>query len=207
VTDVREGLGIDVGADVVTSDGEKVGTVSFVVVRPPSYSITDIVVGTGFLGRDVVVSMDRVAAHEGTAVRLNITKDDVASLDDYVEAHYDRPSQDWFTATGLYYPGAGTLWPAGTYYPMPTSVEVNAPAGTVGISEGLAVVSSDGHHIGSVHSVRTGDGGQDVEAIVVRQGTLFHHDTEIPMSEVSAVEVDGVVLKGTKDDLQSRFAQ
>jgi sporulation protein YlmC with PRC-barrel domain len=111
---------IDVGAEVVSSEGEKVGTVSYLVVRPPRYVITDIVVSTGFLGRDLVVPIDHVVETSAGVVHLNIGKDDMASLQDYVEAHYDRPNAEWFSAAGMYYPGAATLWPAGTYYPMPT---------------------------------------------------------------------------------------
>ena len=45
---------IDIGADVIGSDGKKVGTVTYVVVQPAEMRITDIVVSTGaILGRDI----------------------------------------------------------------------------------------------------------------------------------------------------------
>jgi uncharacterized protein YrrD len=196
---------IDVGAEVVSSEGEKVGTVSYLVVRPPHYVMTDIVVSTGFLGRDLVVPIDRMAGSQEGAVHLTLGKDEMAKLDDYVEAHYDQPNADWFAGAGMYYPGAGTLWPAGTYYPIPTSVEVNAPPGTVGISEGMDVVSSDGHGVGSVHSAVMAADGSEVDGLVVREGILFHHDVRIPISEVQSIHDSGVVLRATKDELAARY--
>ena len=207
MTDTQVPPTIDVGADVVSSEGEKVGTVSYLVVRPPRYVITDIVVSTGFLGRDLVVPIDHVVETASGVVHLNIGKDDMANLQDYVEAHYDRPNAEWFSAAGMYYPGAATLWPAGTYYPMPTSVQVNAPAGTVGISEGMVVESSDGHHVGSVHSVLTNPGGTEVDGLVVREGMLFHHDVQFTMADVKSVDDAGVVLRATKDELEAQYGE
>ena len=54
---------IDIGADVLTVDGEKVGSVVYVVVQPETMRLTDIVVSTGaILGRDVVVPIDAVTS-------------------------------------------------------------------------------------------------------------------------------------------------
>lgn len=206
--DGTERPAIDVGADVSTSDGAHVGRVAYVVVRPPAFTITDVVVSTGaLLGRDIVVPVDSVAGREGNAVRLALDRHALDTLPDYVEAHYERPPDDWFGAAGMYYPGSGTLWPAGTYFPVPTSTTVNAPAGTVGLREGLDVVSSDGHGVGRIHRLVTDGAGEEVAALVVTEGVLFRHDVTIPTTEIEQATEAGVVLRLTRDEVKERFEE
>lgn len=199
-------VSIDVGSDVVARDGTHLGTVGYIVVRPPHFEMTDIVVTTGqLLGRDIVVPIDHVSDVQDGTVKLTIDKQEFAGLDDYIEAHYDRPPDDWFAAPGMYYPGSATLWPAGSYIPVPTSVGVNAPAGTVGLREGMEVESSDGHKVGTVHSVRTDEASENVTGFVVKHGFLLTHDTEVPISDVKDVDDDRVVLRLSREDVEKRF--
>ena len=205
MSDEQKGPSIDVGADVVAPNGDHLGKVGYVVVRPPEFRVTDVVVTTGaLLGRDIVVPVDRIARVEDGTVQLALDKRELDTMDDYVEAHYDRPPDDWYATTGMYYPGSATLWPAGSYYPVPTSVQVNAPPGTVGLREGMEVVSNDGHKVGTIDSIRVGDASGDVTAIVVKHGFILTHDTEFPISDVRDVDDERVVLGLSRDEVKIR---
>jgi sporulation protein YlmC with PRC-barrel domain len=198
---------IDIGADVVGSDGDGLGSVAYVVVRPPELHLTDIVVSTGsILGRDVVVPIDQVERVEGGKVYLSLDKGGVDQCKDYVEIHYDQPPSMWAPPAGYYYPGSMTLWPSGEYYPQPASVDVNAPSGTVGLNQGMEVESSDGHKVGTIDAIDADPHGEDVTALVVKRGHLFsHHDVRIPIDCVADVEADRVKLSLTAHEVKTRF--
>lgn len=194
---------IDPGADVLDNTGEKVGTVDYVVVHPPEFHVTDVVVSTGaILGRDVVVPIESVERVGDAKVHLTIDKKALASLKDYVEIHYQEPPADWIPPTGMYYPTESVVWPAGMYYPDQASVEVNAPEDTVGIHQGMEVQSSDGHKVGSIHGIETDSATGDLTDIVVQRGFLFHHDATIPIKYVAEIRDDVVKLKGTREEVQ-----
>jgi len=194
-----------IGAEVMASDGEPLGSVAYVVVQPPRLHVTNLVVSTGsLLGRDIVVPVDAVEQAGEQRVHLSLTKEQFAAQPDYVDVEYQRPTQDW-QMSGLGYPGSTVLWPTGTYFPQPESVTVNAPAGTVGLHEGMDVQSVDGHRVGSIDGLETNPATGDISAIVVKHGFLFTHDTLIPMEEIQGTGNDIVTLRTSHDELQKRF--
>jgi sporulation protein YlmC with PRC-barrel domain len=192
------------GADVLGVSGEKIGTVAYVIVHPPEMHVTDYVVSTGFLGRDVVVPVDQVQRVAGGKVYTSLGKDALQQLPDYVEVHYETPPEGWAPTGSLIYPTQGVLWPAGAYYPEPASVTVNAPEGTVGLHEGMTVESSDGHKVGSIKALDEDSASGDVTDIIVREGLLFSHDVRIPCSMVAEVHADRVTLTIPKDEVEAK---
>jgi sporulation protein YlmC with PRC-barrel domain len=192
------------GGDVLGADGEKIGTVAYVVVHPPEMHVTDYVVSTGFLGRDIIVPVDRVKKVEGGKVATDLDKDALQKLPDYVEVHYEVPPADWAPAGSLIYPSQSVLWPAGAYYPDPASVKVNAPEGTVGLHEGMTVESSDGHKVGSIKALDEDPASGDVTDMIVKEGLLFSHDVRIPCSMVAEIHADRVTLNLAKVEVESR---
>jgi sporulation protein YlmC with PRC-barrel domain len=192
------------GADVLGANGEKVGTVAYVVVHPPEMHVTDYVVSTGFLGRDVVVPVDRVQRIAGGKLQTALAKDELQRLPDYVEVHYETPPEGWAPTGSLIYPAQGVLWPAGAYYPEPASVKVNAPEGTVGLHEGMTVESSDGHKVGSTKALDEDPDSGDVTDIIVKEGLLFSHDVRIPCSLVAEVHTDRVTLNVPKNEVETK---
>ncbi len=196
-----------IGAEVMARDGEPLGSVAYVVVQPPRLHVTNLVVSTGsLLGRDIVVPVDAVEQADEQRVHLALTKEQFAAQPDYVDVEYQQPTQDWQMG-GLGYPGSTVLWPTGTYFPQPESVTVNAPAGTVGLHEGMDVQSGDGHRVGSIDGLETDPSTGDLTAIAVKHGFLFTHDTVIPMEEIQGVDNDIVTLRTSHDELQKRFHQ
>lgn len=194
---------IDIGADVLTVDGEKVGSVVYVVVQPETMRLTDIVVSTGaILGRDIVVPIDAVTGVAAGEVRLSMDRGQLEGCPDYVEIRFKQPPESWMPAGGFTYPAQAMVWPAGTNYPEPESVTVNAPPNTVGVHRGMDVESSDRHKVGTVDAVDADPSTDEVRGIVVKQGFLFTHDTIIPVTAVAGVENDKVTLNLTRDEVR-----
>ena len=196
---------IEIGADVIGRDGNKLGSVAYVVVQPPQLHLTDIVVATGtLLGRDIVVPVDAVERIADGKVYLSVDQRELSAFEDYVDIQYKQPPEDWIPVSGFIYPTQGTLWPADLYYPQVSEVRVNAPAGTVGLSEGMEVESSDGHKVGSIVALDTDPSSGDVTGIVIQHGLLFRHDTRISVEDVADVSKERVALKLTKDEVRRR---
>lgn len=195
---------IDTGEDVIGTDGEKLGSVAYVVVRPPQMHVTDIVVSTGeILGRDIVVPIDAVQSAAGGKVNLSMDKAQLEKLPDYVDVKYSTPPESWVPPAGFYYPQSAVLWPS-AYYPEPESVTINAPTGTVGMHQGMDVESSDGHKVGTIDGFDI-DQQDNVTAIIVKHGFIFGKDTRIPVTFVSGINEGKANLNLTKDEVKERF--
>ncbi|HEX6508618.1 MAG TPA: PRC-barrel domain-containing protein [Chloroflexota bacterium] len=194
---------IDIGADVIGSDGKKLGTVEYVVVQPPRMHVTDIVVRTGgLLTRDVVIPASAVEDVEDGTVYLSIHKDDLKSYPDFVEVHYEKPPPSWVPPTDFYYPPAAVLLPPTAGVPEFEEVRVNVPPGTRAIREGMEVETIDGDKVGKVGSLDLELPTGDVKGFVVEQGFLFKRDTRIPVSDVKEIRDDKVILKLTKEQIE-----
>jgi len=195
---------IEVGADVVCSDGEKVGSVDFVVVDPASFHITDVVVSTGpVLGRDIIVPLGSVERIEPKRVVLTLDKPALERCPDYVEINYQSLPTAWpgYGMAGLSYPPDAVLAP-GSMDVGEAGGHVNAPEGTVGLYEGMEVNSSDGHRVGRVDALDLDDASESVKAIVIKHGLLHSHEIRIPIEHVSTVEEDRVQLDIRKDEIE-----
>lgn len=191
------------GEEVLDSNRTKVGKIAYVVVKPPEFHMTDVVVSTGTLfGRDVVVPTEDIGGMSDGKVHLTIDKAKLEQYKDYVEVHYDQPPENWAPEGGFMYPTQSVLWPAGTYYPQPSSTIVNAPTGTVGIREGMDVLSSDGHKIGLVHAVDADPSTGDLRDLVVRHGHFSKHEVRIPCSNVAEIVADQVKLTLNKAEVE-----
>jgi uncharacterized protein YrrD len=196
---------INIGEDVIGSDGEKVGTVTYVVIRPPALHVTDFVVSTGgFVGRDVVLPVDQVDHIGEGKVYLRLDKDGLQKQQDYVEIRYQQPPEAWAPSGGFFYPAQSVLWPAGEFYPQPSSVTVNAPPGTVGLSEGMTVESSDGHKIGSVKALDEDPATGDITGLIIKEGFIFSHDQKISADLIAEIHADRLTLKVTQAELESQ---
>src|SRR5436309_593050 len=157
------------GADVLGSDGEKLGKVAYVVVHPTTMDVTDFVVSTGhILGRDIVVPTDAVDRVEDGKVCLKMHKQELEACKDYVDVEYNAPPEDWVPAPDYAYSSGAMLWPTGMYYPESTSVSVNTPSGTVGLHEGMDVLSGDGHKIGSIDALEADPHAGHITHLIIK---------------------------------------
>lgn len=196
------------GADVVGADGDKVGTVEYVVVNPDTMGVTDVVVSTGtFLGRDIVVGIDNLDRIADDKVYLRLDKKGLEACKDYVNVEFTAPPTDWAPTGGLSaYPSGIMLWPGGMYYPEASDVTVNAPPGTVGLHEGMTVQSSDGAKIGSIKSLEADPASETITEIVVKHGFISSHEFAIPADLVKSIDSDTVHLSLSEDEVNQRFA-
>ena len=194
---------IDIGADVYGVDGKKLGTVQYVIVRPPEMRVTDIVVSTGaLLGRDVVVPVDRILDVTDGDVVLSIGKDELKAYPDYVEVNYEKPPPGWVPPTNFYFPPAAVLLPPTAAVPELVDVRVNAPPGTRGIREGMEVKTVDGHKVGTIDKLDIDIETDRITGFVVKEGFLFTRDTRIPVGDVKELRDDEVILKLTKYQIE-----
>jgi nucleotide-binding universal stress UspA family protein/sporulation protein YlmC with PRC-barrel domain len=92
---------IKFGADVRTTEGERVGEVHRVVVDLEQQAIVGIVaLGRGVLVRDVLVPLDLVDSATEPEVQLRLTREQVEQVPDFVYNEFDSPPSAW-TETDL----------------------------------------------------------------------------------------------------------
>lgn len=194
---------IEIGADVIDSAWEKVGTVGYVIVRPADMRITDLVVRTGvILGREIVIPVDVIHDVRDGKVYLEITKEEVKEYPDYIEVNYEGPPSGWTPPVDLAYPPSGILWPAGSYYSEPVDIRVNAPPGTLGLRKGMDVESSDRHRVGVIESLDVDLKTGEITGFVVKRGHLFTHETLLPVGDVKTIRPGTVILNLTRDQVK-----
>jgi sporulation protein YlmC with PRC-barrel domain len=203
------------GANVFTSDGQKVGEIDRVVIDPKTDEITHVVVEKGFLltvDKVVPVSLIGPATEERVTLRENAG--DLEALPDFEERHYvlldeekvRNVSSRGYSRSLHWYPPVGTMWwhnggylgyPGFFGYPVPPFVvetERHIPKGTVALKEGAKVLSSDGEHVGDVEAVLTDPEEDRATHLVISQGLLLKERKLVPSSWISTVMADEVRL-------------
>jgi uncharacterized protein YrrD len=204
------------GAEVVTGDGEKVGTIDRVVLDPKAKEVTDIVVRRGrLLARDKLVPMSLVASATEERVTLSPDAGDLDALPNFVKEEYVRAGEGEaetalpgsFVPPFYVYPPAGVAWWNVQAYPVPpvpryiVQREEQIPKGTVALKEGASVVSSDGKHVGDVEEVLIDPGEDCATHIVVAEGHLFKARKLVPTSWIGTASEYEVELVVTSSDL------
>ena len=196
------------GAKVFSADGERVGTVSGVVLEPDTKDVTHLLVQQGFLFTEVrVVPISLVGPATEDQVTLRQQADDLQELpafeeDHYVGAELDGPprvrSAGW--ARPLYwYPGIGAWWsvPGFGAYAKPPFVgeaEKNIPEGTVALKKGAEVIGSDGEQVGEVERIFTEPLEQRATHLLISEGLILKDRKLIPTRWVTNVLEEQVHL-------------
>jgi len=203
------------GANVFTSDGEKVGEIEQVVIDPKTDEVTHVVVEKGFLLTvDKVVPISLIGPATEDRVTLRENAGDLEALPDFEEKHYVMLDEDRLKEAyerghprplHWYPPVRMSWWHSGGYlgytgffgYPAPPYVlktERNIPEGTVALKEGAKVISRDDEHVGDVEAVLTDPDEDRATHLVISQGLLLKERKLVPTSWVSAVMSDEVHL-------------
>ena len=214
---------ISKGADVITTDGEKLGAVERVVIDPRTQKVTHIVVEKGFLLPTAkVVPIDLVEVAIEDSVMLQEEVDDWAALPDFKETHYVRASEmeeeveEEESATTFYwYPPVGTRWwdhagfvtfPGHGGYTLPPYIvaveEENIPSDLVSLQEGAHVFAKDGEHVGNVEAVMTEQEQNRVTHIVLSRGLLLTEEKLIPTPWIDLIQEGEVHLAVTSDFIE-----
>lgn len=195
------------GAEVLSSDGTKLGHVERLVVDPARGEVTHVTVSKGvFFPDERVVPVDIVSGADQDMVHLAAAIEP-RDLPRFEEVHYVEVDDETTTRR---YPDATSrplIWSYPTYAALPTagyplypmypvgkvpSVERNVPPDAMVVRTGSTVVSSDGENVGKVREATIGEDGALV-SIEVDPG-WFRSERSIPAHFVHVVEEDRVKL-------------
>ncbi|HJR79109.1 MAG TPA: PRC-barrel domain-containing protein [Anaerolineales bacterium] len=204
------------GAEVFSGDGEKIGTLSRVVIDPRTREVANLVVEKGLLFKtDKVIPVTLVDLDIEDRIVLKKTNQDILEdFPDFETSYYvpldqpDNPYQDDIEASYLY-PPLHLGWTAGGHlgYPVPEYVlktEQDIPEGTVALEKGAKVISRDGEHVGNVEEIITESQGDRVTHFVVSEGFLLKEHKLVPavwIAEVTEEEIHLSVNTGVFERL------
>jgi uncharacterized protein YrrD len=192
----------ELGMDIYSSDGEKVGTVDSLVVDPNSGRVQSIIVRKEFLFPvDKILPVDMVSSVDDERVTVNVTEHDVDQLAEYMDANYMWPPAG-------YYGHMGYMWPAAAVYAndmtdmlVDEQIHERSPDAII-ISEGTTVVDRNGDDIGRVTELASDERGR-VSCFKVEEGLFRHHEHYIPVHLIEAADDHVVRLSVDKDTLES----
>ena len=197
------------GADVFTAEGEKIGTLSRVVIDAKTRDVTDLVVERGLLaGDEKVIPVGLVDLENEDRIMLRETNQGVDDFTSYETTQYvaldrmDAPYEN--IQTSFWYPPTNLQLPTGGVMPGPlpdhaTRKETSLPEGRVAIAEGARVVSADDKHIGNVEQVIADSTTSTMTHFVVGKGFLLKQHKLVPALWISDVSEDKVYLSVEAD--------
>lgn len=210
---------LELGQDVFTRDGEKVGTVDRLVVNPRTRAVEQMIVHSGFFTReDKLIETGLIERIDADGIRLNASGDEVHAFPAFVEERYAAAPRDDLQgggmvipnaggtgqllyeapATGRGYPGTGSIFDPAPLDPPPLEPASNVPENDAIIGEGTDVIGSNGEKLGTVSDVTFDTHGQ-LEGFVVKAGLFFKHDVRISADQVAQIGSDHVRLSITAD--------
>jgi uncharacterized protein YrrD len=207
------------GADIYSSEGERIGTLDRVVIDPESHEVTHLVISKGLLFKtNKVVAMDMVNQEVEDRITLLNPKHDLEEFQDFEETHYvdvddpDYPGNApeasamepvggayWYPPTSLAWwrltPDTHMAYPATPALPpyVPKTTQ-NIPEGTVALEEGAKVMTKDDKYIGNIEQVIVDEQDNRVTHFVINQGTFFTERKLIPVLWISSIDEDEVHL-------------
>jgi len=205
-------MDIQLDAPVVSREGADLGKIDKVIFDPQSGETKSIVVRKGvILARDVAVPIEHIRVAAATRIELDMSKDDVEALPDFIEASYAWPTQNWVAPYG--WPEGGVMWPAAYVGAEPIGFMPNVPPQVseeaaeaarqedlenAVVGHGAEVLAMGGEKVGSVHNVMVDPATHKPSRVIVKRGLLFTEDVELPGDWVASVDDDRVVLNVDK---------
>lgn len=195
------------GARVVSADGKEVGKLHAVVLDPRDNEVTHVVVNAGphfpepgFGAPELIdVPIDEVADAWEEKVELKCTHEQFHNLPSYAERRFTEPIA----------PGGEKPMPGHTLWNVGLAVSSSLSSLLTGIAvpaERFRKASFERHilhaapvwriephtHIGDVDRVLVDEETDEIEALVIQRGVLFHEDVVLPFEYVTEV-LDGLV--------------
>ena len=203
---------IQLDAPVASREGADLGKIDKVIFDPQTGETKSIVVRKGMiLARDVAIPTEHVRVAAATRVELDMGKDEVDALPDFVEADYSWPTQNWVAPYG--WPVGGVMWPMAYVGAEPIGFMPSIPARVLEeaaelerqeamenavAGHGADVLAMDGEKVGSVHNVMVDPATHKPSRLIVKRGVLFTEDVELPGDWVASLAADKVVLNVDK---------
>jgi sporulation protein YlmC with PRC-barrel domain len=188
------------------------GTLADVVIDPAKKSVTHVVVRAGEpdpAARLVPLQLVRGGNPPGEPVSLSCTAEELGRLESVQGYAYlpvdERPAPDAQWDVGVEdvvmmpsYQGADLGVYTADIEPNVGVTYDRVPKGEVELRRSSAVVSSDGHDLGTVHSVAV-DGGSIAHVAVERGHLWWKRLVPVPIASVTGLETNAVTLGLTKD--------
>lgn len=187
------------GADVYSPSGERIGTLSRVVIDPGTREVTHLVIERGLLfASDKIVPIGQVNPENDERITLVSTEQELEELQDFEREHYvnvdaaEYPEGE-VEPTYWYPPVNYAWWRTGTQMlspPMPLytiRMTQNIPDGTVALEEGARVVSADNKQVGQIEQLIVDSEDNRVTHFVVSEGLLFKERRLIPVLWISTI--------------------
>ncbi|HUA11609.1 MAG TPA: PRC-barrel domain-containing protein [Solirubrobacteraceae bacterium] len=202
------GDAFDIGAPVLCSDGP-CGTLSCVVVDPVRRAVTHVIVDPEHSpGQGRLVPVELVG-REGAGLCLSCSMADFDELEFAEETQFVSPTGEELG----YGEGEALNWP---YYGLGMDMGARemadaprayfasrVPAGKVEVRRGERVHAADGD-FGRVHGFVVDAGDHHITHLLLDEGRLWGRKTvAVPMSTVKSVDIEGVTLAATKDELKA----
>jgi uncharacterized protein YrrD len=206
------------GADVMSADNEEVGKLHAVIMDPRDNRVTHVVVNTGphfpepgFGAPNLItVPVEEMKDAQEERVILKCTKRRFAEMPPYVERRYAPPPP-----SGSERPSRGPAGPAHVLWDVGASlVAALAASGGFGVpTETFRKAKFERQilddapvwrlepfsHIGDVERVLIDEETDEIVALVIRRGVLFHHDVVLPIDHVTEV-LDGFINVRISDE-------
>lgn len=204
------------GADVYSSAGEKLGSLSRVILDPHTREVTHLVIEKGLLfTTKKLIPMSRVNPENEEMITLLSSEQKPEGFQDFEESHYvnidsteiptaEVESSYWYPPTNhaWWRSGMQTAYPAMPIYTRKTTQ--NIPVGTVALEEGASVLSSDGKQAGNIEQLIVDPEDHRVTHLVISAGLLFKERKLVPVPLISTIreqEVRRSVNSGTLERL------
>jgi len=188
---------IELGADIIGSDGEKLGIVDSIVVDPATRRERAIIVRKGwFFPTDKIVPIEQVTSVEEGKVHVRLTQAEADEMMEYLDTDYIVPPAG-------YYGAGGYMWPSTPFVTQDLMVDDeirDRMPNAIMLSEGTMVVDINDDEVGRITEIASDEQGR-VQGFRVEQGFFRHHDRYIPITLVERADDVVVHLSVDKDTL------
>jgi sporulation protein YlmC with PRC-barrel domain len=208
-------MDLSIGTPIYERNGQKIGELNRIVMDGKTGDVSHLVVGKGWLlPRDIVVSRDDIEIAEPDRIQLRLSEQELNQQPDFYEIHYvtpdaNAPVPEAYASDSLLYapiaPPLGAGWIMPYSYSIPpsnTEIDVNVPAGSVTLADGMNVWAGD-EKVGTITGVRIHPRTEHISHIVVSHGWLFPEERIIPASAIRTVDQEGVHLAPSVDELRA----
>ncbi|HET9589315.1 MAG TPA: PRC-barrel domain-containing protein [Anaerolineales bacterium] len=188
-------------AEVVTRDGDKIGTLDRIVMDPQTKQAGYLVVRSGFLlTEDKLIPIKQVRSVTEERIEVDVSSEAVDDFPRYEEVEYiavDQAGSPDEAELSYWYPPAGGWSISGRYTPFPQPLQIervgkNIRENMIGLKQGAEVFASDGEHVGSIERMFTDENNDLITHLVVSTGLLHKERKLIPaywLTEVTEEEV------------------
>lgn len=192
---------IDLGADIIASDGEKLGVTDSLVIDPTNGEVHSIVVRKGLLfPTDRILSAHLIERVDDQGVRVSISSEDAAELPEYLDTDYVWPPAGFYGQVGYMWPAASVYTTRATDLMVDEQIHQRDPDAII-LSEGTLAVDRNGDELGHITEIASDDLGR-VIGFRVEQGFFRHHEQYIPAHFVDRAEDRLVRLSVDKQSLE-----